>query len=69
VHKIVSYSHIAFNARNAENLITFYCDKLGIEKDLIGRVYEYFLKEFAVNATKEKGEYYKPHDVVQLMRQ
>ena len=30
----------------------------GEEKDLIGRVYEYFLKEFAVNATKEEGEFY-----------
>ena len=39
----------------------------GAEKDLIGRVYEYFLKEFAVNATKEEGEYYTPHDVVQLI--
>lgn len=39
----------------------------GEEKDLIGRVYEYFLKEFAVNATKEEGEYYTPHDIVQLI--
>jgi len=39
----------------------------GEERDLIGRVYEYFLKEFAVNATKEEGEFYTPHDVVQLM--
>ena len=39
----------------------------GEEKDLIGRVYEYFLKVFAVNATKEEGEYYTPHDVVQLI--
>ena len=39
----------------------------GEEKDLIGRVYEYFLKEFAINATKEEGEYYTPHDVVQLI--
>ncbi|SHI74777.1 N-6 DNA Methylase [Anaerovibrio lipolyticus DSM 3074] len=39
----------------------------GDEKDLIGRVYEYFLKEFAVNATKEEGEFYTPHDVVQLI--
>ena len=37
----------------------------GEEKDLIGYVYEYFLKEFAVNATKEEGEFYTPHDVVQ----
>lgn len=39
----------------------------GKEKDLIGRVYEYFLKEFAVNATKEEGEFYTPHDAVQLI--
>lgn len=39
----------------------------GEEKDLIGHVYEYFLKEFAINATKEEGEYYTPHDVVQLI--
>ena len=30
-------------------------------------MYEYFLKEFAVNATKEEGEFYTPHDVVQLI--
>ncbi len=41
--------------------------KFGTEKDLIGRVYEYFLKEFAVNATKEEGEFYTPHDAVQLI--
>jgi type I restriction enzyme M protein len=34
---------------------------------LIGYVYEYFLKEFAVNATKEEGEFYTPHDAVQLI--
>lgn len=39
----------------------------GQEKDIIGHVYEYFLKEFAVNATKEEGEFYTPHDVVQLI--
>lgn len=39
----------------------------GQEKDLIGRVYEYFLREFAINATKEEGEFYTPHDVVQLI--
>ena len=39
----------------------------GEEKDLIGRVYEYFLKSFAVNATKEDGEFYPPHDIVELI--
>lgn len=41
--------------------------QFGEEKDLIGRVYEYFLKEFAVNASKEEGEFYTPHDAVQLI--
>ena len=39
----------------------------GEEKDLIGRVYEYFLKSFAINATKEDGEFYTPACVVQLI--
>lgn len=41
--------------------------RFGEEKDIIGHVYEYFLKEFAVNATKEEGEFYTPHDVVKLI--
>lgn len=41
--------------------------QFGIQRDLIGYVYEYFLKEFAVNATKEDGEFYTPHDVVELI--
>lgn len=41
--------------------------RFGEEKDLIGRVYEYFLKEFAIKGKKEEGEYYTPHDVVQLI--
>lgn len=28
------------------------------EKDLIGRVYEYFLQTFTINANKEDGEFY-----------
>ncbi len=34
---------------------------------ICGRVYQYFLKEFAVNTTKEEGKFYTPHDVVQLL--
>ena len=65
-----------FNTRNlAPNDIKRIVDEVnkishkafGEEKDLIGRVYEYFLKEFAVNATKEEGEFYTPHDAVQLI--
>lgn len=65
-----------FTTRNlAANDIKYLVDEVnkishktfGEEKDLIGRVYEYFLKEFAVNATKEEGEFYTPHDVVLLI--
>lgn len=35
--------------------------------DLIGRVYEYFLQQFAVNATKENGEFYTPQSIVELI--
>ena len=41
--------------------------QFGEHRDLIGYVYEYFLKEFAVNATKEEGEFYTPHDIVKLI--
>ena len=37
------------------------------EKDLIGRVYEYFLQAFALNAEKEEGEFYTPHSIVELL--
>lgn len=37
------------------------------EGDLIGRVYEYFLQAFAVNAEKEEGEFYTPHCIVELI--
>lgn len=37
------------------------------EHDLIGRVYEYFLKKFAIAEGKGKGEFYTPKSVVNLM--
>ena len=37
------------------------------EKDLIGRVYEYFLQYFAIDERKEKGEFYTPRCIVDLM--
>ena len=35
--------------------------------DLIGRVYEYFLQAFSINADKEEGEFYTPHSIVELI--
>ena len=37
------------------------------ESDLIGRVYEYFLQAFSINADKEEGEFYTPHSIVELI--
>lgn len=37
------------------------------EADLIGRVYEYFLQAFSINADKEEGEFYTPHSIVELI--
>ena len=37
------------------------------EHDLIGRVYEYFLQAFSINADKEEGEFYTPHSIVELI--
>lgn len=37
------------------------------DKDLIGRVYEYFLQAFAINADKEEGEFYTPKSIVELI--
>jgi type I restriction enzyme M protein len=49
------------------NVSTISHKKFGTNRDLIGYVYEYFLKEFAVNSTKEEGEFYTPHDAVELI--
>ena len=35
--------------------------------DVIGRVYEYFLKKFCIAAKSEKGEFYTPGNIVELM--
>lgn len=37
------------------------------EEDLIGRVYEYFLRIYAASGTKEDGEFYTPACVVKLI--
>lgn len=37
------------------------------DKDLFGRIYEYFLREFAVVEGKNKGEFYTPNTIVRLL--
>ena len=39
-----------------------------VDKDLIGRVYEYFLQAFSIDSTgKENGEFYTPANIVELI--
>ncbi len=42
-------------------------DKESRSKDIIGRVYEYFLSEFASAEGKKGGQFYTPRCVVQLL--
>ncbi|MGY3792985.1 N-6 DNA methylase [Aquimarina sp. 433] len=37
------------------------------ETDIVGRVYEYFLKKFAIKEGKTKGEFYTPKTIVNLI--
>jgi len=37
------------------------------DQDLVGRVYEYFLKRFAIKEGKGKGEFYTPKTIVNLI--
>ena len=37
------------------------------ERDIVGRVYEYFLKKFAISEGKGKGEFYTPKTIVNLI--
>ena len=43
--------------------------KDAIEKDILGRIYEYFLRKFCIKAKDEKGEFYTPGNIVDLMTQ
>lgn len=44
-------------------------DKENRSKDILGRVYEYFLSEFASAEGKKGGQFYTPRSVVQLLVQ
>lgn len=37
------------------------------DKDLFGRIYEYFLKKFSMNEDRSKGEFYTPNTIVRLL--
>lgn len=64
------YTNLGVDIRTLKNLI----DEINKidesrfdEKDLIGRVYEYFLQSYAVASSKEDGEFYTPACAVELI--
>lgn len=53
--------------KNLINNINQIDEEVFHEEDLIGRVYEYFLRLYAASGTKEDGEFYTPSCVVKLI--
>ncbi|PKK92487.1 MAG: DNA methyltransferase [Tenericutes bacterium HGW-Tenericutes-7] len=64
------YSRLSLEVNNLSSLIDIVNNLDTIKdsnEDIIGRVYEYFLKKFALKEGKGKGEFYTPKTVVTLM--
>jgi type I restriction enzyme M protein len=64
------YSRLNLEVNNLSSLIDIVNNLDTIKdsnEDIIGRVYEYFLKKFALKEGKGKGEFYTPKTVVTLM--
>jgi len=64
------YSRLSLEVNNLSSLIDIINNLDTIRdsnEDIIGRVYEYFLKKFALKEGKGKGEFYTPKTVVTLM--
>ena len=64
------YSRLSLEVSNLSSLIDIVNNLDTIKdsnEDIIGRVYEYFLKNFALKEGKGKGEFYTPKTVVTLM--
>ena len=59
-------SHILGELINIFSKIKFNHD-VQKEKDILGRVYEYFLGQFASAEGKRGGEFYTPHSIVKLL--
>ena len=59
-------SHILGELVNIFSKITFNHD-IEKEKDILGRIYEYFLGQFASSEGKRGGEFYTPRPIVRLI--
>lgn len=65
------YARPALDKTRLGEVIDLFSFKIGDEesrsKDVLGRVYEYFLSKFASAEGKNGGEFYTPNSVVQLL--
>lgn len=64
------YTDLRVESRTVKSLIDT-INQISTERfgsdDLIGRVYQYFLQSFAMDERKEKGEFYTPRSIVELI--
>jgi type I restriction enzyme M protein len=65
---VLPKSYQQFNARTLKELLkTFSTIPMDLEGDSFGKIYEYFLAEFAMTEGQGGGEFYTPQAIVRLM--
>jgi type I restriction enzyme M protein len=65
---VLPKTYQAFNARLLKELLkTFSMIPMDLEGDSFGKIYEYFLAEFAMTEGQGGGEFYTPTSIVRLM--
>jgi type I restriction enzyme M protein len=65
---VLPKSYQQFNARLLKELLkTFSLIPMDLEGDAFGKIYEYFLGEFAMTEGQGGGEFYTPRPIVRLM--
>ncbi len=65
---VLPKTYQGFNARSLKELLkTFTSIPLDLEGDSFGKIYEYFLGEFAMKEGQAGGEFYTPIPIVRLL--
>ena len=61
------YAHPRLDKQRLGQLIDLVGDETNRSRDVLGRVYEYFLSQFASAEGKKGGQFYTPRCVVQVL--
>ncbi|MBS2032896.1 MAG: SAM-dependent DNA methyltransferase [Deltaproteobacteria bacterium] len=65
---ILPKAYQAFNARTLKDLLKIFSSiPMDLEGDTFGKIYEYFLGEFAMSEGQGGGEFYTPSSIVRLL--